>query len=313
MNLPELKSSLAEKKISPLYIFTGPEIAVMDIYIKKVASLFSNVIYAESLSSIVPQLKSNSLIRKDSTLYIIRNDTSVTSAEKIWSSLISGTLQKSHTLLFTFNNIDKRGKFYKTMQNVITYFDLLSSNVLLKYVDKELHLNKDNAEYLIEITGYNYSKLLLEMDKVKNLAKHLNIDNDKAFDMCVEHNAFYIPPDGDVFGLLNAILSRNIKATYVQLNKFKLRGENPLGILSLLHTNIKGLLQLQCAEGLKDISKVTGLNGFQINNLSKFKGMYSTLELIRILKILNYLDKAAKQTGAISVDILLDFLLVKIF
>ena len=100
------------------------------------------------------------------------------------------------------------------MQNVITYFDLLSSNVLLKYVDKELHLNKDNAEYLVEITGHNYSKLLLEMDKVKNLAKHLNINNDKAFDMCVTHNAFYIPPDGDVFELLNekkSLFSRKMK------------------------------------------------------------------------------------------------------
>ena len=313
MTLPELKTSLAEKKKQPLYIFTGPEIAVMDIYIKKVAQMFSKVLYVESLQAIIPQLKSNSLISKDSVLYVIRDDSSITSAEKIWASIISGRLQKSNTLLFTFTNMDKRGKFYKTMQNIITYFDLLSPTILMKYINKDLQLTKENAEYFIEITGHNYNKLLLEIDKVKNLSNHLSIDNNTAFEMCIEHNAFYIPPDGDVFTLLNTILNRDVNGTYEQLNKFKMRGDNPLGILSLLHTNIKALLQLQCADGLPNIGKVTGLSGFQINNISKFKNKYSNEELVRILKILNYCDKATKYTGTIETNILLDFLLVKIF
>ena len=254
-----------------------------------------------------------SIIDLKKTYQDIRDDSSITSAEKIWTSIISGRLQKSNTLLFTFTNMDKRGKFYKTMQNIITYFDLLSSTILMKYINKDLQLTKENAEYFIEITGHNYNKLLLEMDKVKNLSNHLGIDNNTAFEMCIEHNAFYIPPDGDVFALLDAILNRNVRGTYEQLNKFKMRGDNPLGILSLLHNNIKALLQIQCADGLPNIGKVTGLSGFQINSVSKFKNKYSTEELVRILKILNYCDKAVKHTGTIDSSILLDFLLVKIF
>lgn len=313
MTLPELKKSISDKVTKSLYIFTGEEIAVMDIYIKNIAKMFNNVLYADSLQSIIPNLKSNSLITKDKTLYVIREDKTVQGAEKVWNSLKTGGLQKANTLLFTFTSIDKRSKFYKTMENFITYFDPLSENVLLKYVNKDLQLSKDNALYLIDITSRNYNKMLLEMDKVKNLSNHLNISHDEAFDMCVDNNAFYIPPDGDIFNLLNAILDRNVMNTYEQLNKFKLRGESPLAILSLLHTNVKSLLQIQCADGLQNIGKVTGLNGYQINNLSKFKNKYSKEELIRIIKILNYCDKAVKQTGSIDSEILLDFLLVKIF
>lgn len=313
MTLPELKKSIAEKKSQPLYIFTGDEIAVMRIYIRKIASMFEQVAYAESLQSIIPKLKSNSLISKGSTLYVIRDDKTVSSAEKIWANIKNGSLQKNNSLLFTFTNIDKRGKFYKSMSNYITHFEPLSTEILLKYVNKDLQLDKDKATYLIEITNNNYNKMLLEMDKVKNLSTHLHITHNEAFDMCIKHNAFYIPPDGDIFGLLDAILSRNVRKTNLQLQKFKQRGDSPLAILSLLHTNIKALLQLQCAEGMANIGKVTGLNGFQINNLTPFKNKYSIKELIRILTILNYCDKAVKQTGSIDTEILLDFLLVKIF
>ena len=313
MTLPELKKSIADKQPQSLYIFTGDEIAVMDIYIKKIAKMFPNVVYADSLQSIIPKLKSNSLISTGTTLYVIRDDKSINNAEKIWPNIKNGSLQKDNSLLFTFTTLDKRGKFYKSVSNFITYFEPLSTQILLKYVAKDLQLDTKKAEYLISITGNNYNKMLLEMDKVKNLSKHLHITDNEAFDMCVQHNAFYIPPDGDIFELLNAILNRDVRKTNFQLEKFKKRGDSPLAILSLLHTNIKALLQLQCADGMANIGKVTGLNGFQINNLMPFKGKYSIKELIRILTILNYCDKAVKQTGSIDQEILLDFLLVKIF
>ena len=294
MNLPELKKAISEKR-------------------KMIAKMYSNVMYAESLQSIVPKLKSNSLISSGSTLYVIRDDKTITNAEKVWTSIKSGSLQKSNSLLFTFTSLDKRGKFHKSMVDYITYFEPLSNQVLLRYINKDLQLSTDRGEYLIQITNNNYNKILLEMNKIKNLANHLHITHNEAFDKCVDANAFYMPPDGDIFELLNAILSRNVKQTNKQLEKFKLRGDSPLSILSLLHTNVKCLLQLQCAEGMQNLGKVTGLNGFQINNLSPFKNKYSSNELIRILSILSYCDKAVKQTGSIDTDILLDFLLVKIF
>lgn len=314
MNLMELKKSLAEKKLGNLYIFTGDEIAVLNIYLDKMTKIFNgNVFYPDSLSSATGRLKSNSLLYKDKYLYIIRDDKEVTTAEKIWNSLKSGKFQHGNTIVLVYNNIDKRGKFYKNMENYIVTFDALSTEILTKYVNKDLSMSKDRTEYLIEICQNSYNKLLLEMDKISTLSKSLNISNDKAFDMCIENNAFYIPPTGEIFDLLNAMLKGNPKQAYKQLQLFVQRGDSPLAIISLLHTNLKAILQVQCAKGHKDIGQITGLNGFQIKNANNFVGMYSETELIRMIKINRFCEKCIKQTGLVDQDMILDFMMVKIF
>ena len=314
MNLMELKKSLSEKKINKLYIFTGDEIAVMDIYIDKICKAFDgDIVNAGSLSSVVNRLKSKSLIFNDKALFIIRDDKEVTSAEKIWESLKKGTFQKNNTILLVYNNIDKRGKFYKEFIDYIVSFEPLSTEILLKYVNKDLKLSKDKAEYLIHICQNNYNKLLLEMDKVKCLASNKNISDEQAFDMCVKGNAFYIPPEGEIFDLLNAILNGNIKETYNQLQLFVKRGDNPLAILSLLHTNLKAILQVQCMQGKKEIVQATGLQYYQVKGTYPFINLYSEEELIRMIKINRFCEKSIKQTGLIDPDMILDFMLVKIF
>lgn len=121
MNLPELKTFIANGEKKPLYIFTGDEIAVMDVYINKLKKLFNgNVMFADSLQSIVHRLKSNSLINSDDALYIIREDKAVLSADKIWQAIKSGGMQRHNSLLFIYTSIDKRGKFYKEFSNYIT-------------------------------------------------------------------------------------------------------------------------------------------------------------------------------------------------
>lgn len=314
MNLMELKKSIAQNNISNLYVFTGDEIAILNIYINKIASLFNNrVFYPETLSAAVGRLKSNSLLYKDKYLYVIRDDKEVTTTEKIWNSLKSGKFQHGNTIILVYNNMDKRGKFYKAFEDYIVSFEALSADILSKYVAKQLTLSKDRTSYLIEICQNSYNKLLLEMDKINDLSNALSISHDKAFDMCVDSNAFYIPPTGEIFDLLNAILKGNPKVAYNQLQMFVRRGDSPLAIISLLHTNLKAILQVQCASGHKDIGQVTGLNGFQIKNANNFVGMYSDKELIRMIKINRFCEKCIKQTGLIDQDIILDFMLVKIF
>lgn len=314
MNLMELKKAISQNNINSFYIFTGDEIAILNIYINKIASLFNNrVFYPENLSAAVGRLKSNSLLYKDKYLYVIRDDKEVTTAEKIWDSLKSGKFQHGNTIIFVYSNMDKRGKFYKAFEDYIVSFEALSSDILSKYVAKQLTLSKDRTSYLIEICQNSYNKLLLEMDKINDLSNALSISHDKAFDMCVDNNAFYIPPTGEIFDLLNAILKGNAKVAYNQLQMFVRRGDSPLAIISLLHTNLKAILQVQCASGHKDIGQITGLNGFQIKNANSFVGMYSDKELIRMIKINRFCEKCIKQTGLVDQDIILDFMLVKIF
>lgn len=314
MNLMELKKSIADNKLNNLYIFTGDEIAVLNIYLDKMVKLFDGkVFYPENLSSAVGRLKSNSLLYKDKYLYIIRDDKDVLSAEKIWNSLKSGKFQHGNTIIFVYNTLDKRGKFFKEFTDYVVFFEALSTEILLKYVNKDLSLSKNRAEYLINICQNSYNKLLLEMDKISTLSQSLGIDHNASFDMCIQNNAFYIPPNGEIFDLLNAILKGNPKDAYRQLQMFVQRGDSPLAIISLLHSNLKAILQVQCAKGLKDVGQVTGLNGFQIKNANNFVGMYSDTELIRMIRINRFCEKCIKQTGLIDQDMILDFMMVKIF
>lgn len=314
MNIAELKKSFSENKIRPLYIFTGEEIAILNIYKNKLSEKFNgDTVYSDCLSDILQRLKSNSLIYKNKALFIFHEDKSILTSESIWDSLKSGSFQKGNVLLFVYESLDKRSKFYKSFSDYITSFDKLSTDILKKYVYKDLSLTEDRCEELILICQNNYNSLLLEIDKIKNVSAHFNIDNNSAYDMCLDNGAFYIPPDGEIFDLLNSILSRNITSTYWQFNKFIARGESPIVILSLLHNNLKAILQVKCATGLSNVSQVTGLTGFQIKNAQQFIKRYTESELINMIKLIRFCEKSIKQTGLLDLDNVLDVLFVKIF
>lgn len=314
MNLMELKKSLTDNKLKKLYVFTGEEVAIRNIYLKKLSALFKgNTVVTESLSGITAKLKSNSLIQSSNTLYVIRDDKTVLSAEKIWESLKNGTFQKGNIIVLIYTSLDKRGKFYKEFTDEIVCFEHLSEDILLKYIAKEVSITSDRAKYLVHICNNDYGCILLETDKLKCLASKLNITHNDAFDMCKQSNGFYIPPEGEIFDLLNAILAQNVNETYKQLQKFIQRGDSPIAVLSLLHNNVKAILQVQCAQGHSNLGQVTGLSGFQIKNANQFLNRYTEKELIRMIKINRFCEKCIKQTGMIDINMILDFLFIKIF
>lgn len=314
MNLMELKKDLSDKKLQNLYIFTGEEIAILRIYLGKLSKLFPGQTFeVDTLSGITSRLKSNSLINTKKSMYIIRDDRTVLTAEKIWKSLKSGTFQNGNVIVLVYSSLDKRSKFYKEFADNIVHFEHLSEDVLLKYIAKECDIDKKKASYLINICSNDYNMILLETDKIKNLAKSLNISHNEAFDMCLKNNAFYIPPEGEIFDLLNSILSGNVRETYSQLQMFERRGDSPIAVLSLLHNNLKAVLQVQCTQGYPNIGQITGLNGFQIKNAQRFCNLYTEQELIRMIKINRFCEKCIKQTGMIDIDMILDFMFVKIF
>lgn len=317
MNLMTLKKNLSDKNLSNLYVFVGDEIAVRNIYIDKIKALFGkDTVYADSVSSITGKLKTNNLFGSKQSLFIVYDDKDITNSkigEKVWASLKDGTFQKNHIIILVYNNIDKKEKFYKEFSDYIVSFDLLSTDVLLKYTLKEIDLPKDKAEYLIGICSNNYNIILMETDKLRCLAEYNHITHEQAFDMCVEQNSFYMPTEGGIFDLLNSILNRNIVQTYEDFQMFVRRGDSPIAILSLLHSNLKAILQLQCADGLKDIGKVTGLTGYQIKSAQQFMYRYSNEELIRMIKIVRFCEKSIKQTGVLNTDNVMDFIFIKIF
>lgn len=320
MTLPELKESLMVKKqLLPLYIFTGEEIAVMDVYVQKVVKLFqerhpnSKPISADSMVSIFNRVSNNSILKTGPNVYIIYDDKDYTTREKVWQGYLQGKTQGDNVIVLVYNSMDKRGKFYKAHQQRIVPFDKLSDDLLCKYVSKLFPMTPRNTQYLVELCDRSYNRILLECHKLNTLCKACKFEsNDKCFDYALDQRFIYIPPKDSIFDLVDAILKRNIGYTYELLDNCKRIGENPLAIISVLYNNVKAVLQVQTAGSGDRISDRTGLTPWQVKLAKEKMGYYTPEELERMLRAVRYCEKSIK-TGELETDMVVDYLLVNVF
>ena len=170
MNLIDLQGQIKLRQLDNFYIFTGEEIAVQKIYINKIAEVCNlEIEYVENFKSIYKILNVNDIFNTKK-LYVIIEDNDFIKNEKAWKDLNFNSDNKN-ILIFKFNNLDKRSKFYKNYENKLVEFNKLSNEILIKYIHKELpELSNNNCLKLINICDNNYNQLLLEIDKIKQYA-----------------------------------------------------------------------------------------------------------------------------------------------
>lgn len=313
MNIVELKKSLDSGELSNLYIFTGEEYTILNIYIDKVCSFFDTVKKSDSVLSIYKSLSARSLIQKGNQVFVVRDDKEFLTSETIWADLIKRLKARNATLVVKYSSIDSRSKFNKHFDEYITVFDRLSDNVLLKYIYKDITLSKENAITLINACNHDYGRILLEVDKIQNIIEYYNLSANDAFKMCLNAHVIYIEPEGQVFDLVDSILTRNYRSVYKMLAESRRRGDNELYVLSLLHNNVKNILQIQTFGNSdnKKLMQATGLTQFQINTCSKYLNRYTCEELVRFMKYIRYCDKSVKD-GTMQPDFAVDYLLVNV-
>lgn len=292
----ELKKSLDSGELSNIYIFTGDEYTILNIYINKVCSFFDVVRKSNSVLSIYNNLSSRSLIQTGKQVYVVRDDKEFLTSDTIWSDLEKRLKARDATLILKYSSIDTRSKFNKHFSDCITVFDRLSDKVLLKYIYKDITLSNENANMLINACNHDYGRILLEVDKIQNIVEYYSLSANDAFKMCLNAHAIYIEPEGQVFDLVDSILTRNYRLVYKMLAESRRRGDNELYVFSLLHNNVKTILQIQTF-GNSDNKKLiqsTGLTQFQINTCSKYLNRYTCEELVRFMKYIRYCDKSIK-------------------
>lgn len=313
MNIVELKKSLDSGELSNLYIFTGEEYTILNIYIDRICGLFDSVKRSDSVLSIYKNISSRSLIQTGKQVYVVRDDKDFLTSETIWIDLMKRLKARNATLVLKYSSIDSRSKFNKHFNDCITVFDRLSDNVLLKYIYKDITLSKENAITLINACNHDYGRILLEVDKIQNIIEYYNLSANDAFKMCLNAHVIYIEPEGQVFDLVDSILTRNYRSVYKMLAESRRRGDNELYVLSLLHNNVKNILQIQTFGNSdnKKLMQATGLTQFQINTCSKYLNRYTCEELVRFMKYIRYCDKSVKD-GTMQPDFAVDYLLVNV-
>ncbi len=311
MELHELMGELVKGVVRPIYIFTGDEVGIMDIYIKKIGEVAGvTPKRVDSLSSIFSRLRNQSFGAQKSC-YVIRDDKEYLSQEKVWDDVNTGKAQGNNVIILIYTSLDKRGKFFKQHEPSLTVFERLLPEVLCKYIKKEIGLDVNNGIKLAELCDCDYSRILLECNKLEHLAKANNYDITTAFNEAIKHNLIYTSPKDKVFEFVDAVCRRQTKIAFRLYEELKSVTDSPLGALSLLYTNMRAMLLVQSLGNESSPAEKTGLTPWQVK-LAKEKGTkYSIGELVANIRTIRDAEKGIK-TGNLEADVAMDYVMVNI-
>lgn len=315
--LAELKSAIKTGHLTSLYVFTGPEVAIMDTYIELICKAVSATrVNFDSAAEVIVNCKNRSMLNPGTKCYIVRNDKEYTQLDKSWASLLETKIQKENIVILVYTSLDKRTKFYKSHNHRMVEFEYLSSTVLAKYIQKQVRLSLEDAEYLADICNCDYSRIKLECDKIESLAlsRYFGLENGhaQAFDDLLNERLIYIPPKDAIFDLVDAICrGTSMTDAFYLLGECEALGEHPLAILSVLYKNLRAQYVVAMDGGGAGITERTGLNGFQVKLALEKGNAYSTEQLYEAIKVVREAEKGIK-TGVIDAEYAVLYSMIKI-
>lgn len=318
MDVATLKAKIKSKQLPSYLIFSGPEWKVQEIYINQIARVTGKEIkIIDSIADVYQQLRNKSFIQK-AVIYKVRDDKELMNSEKLQQQISTGLLG-DNILIHILTTVDKRTKFYKQYKDNIIEFESLSDSILKKYIKKEISLSDKNCQMLIDICEHDYGRILLEIDKIRRYVStdrplfghgKQSTEEDCCFEMLVKDGTIYEPPYDAIFDLVDAILDRKVNKSFDLLQQAYAVGEATMVMLSVLYNNAKAVLQIQSYDG-DNLSKATGLSGWQIKNAKPHVGKYSENELIYIVQLCQRLESGIK-TGRMEDEFVMQYLLTHI-
>ena len=316
MDFNNFKTLLKSREYSNFLIFTGDECAVQKIYIEQLSKISKlEVKCIDAVTDIMPSLRNKNIISK-SYLYVVRDDKELITNEKLQNRVES--MLGQNILIILLTKLDKRMKFYNKYKDVIVEFDEIPEQILEKYIDKQIELSNLNRRKLTEVCEHNYGRILLEIDKIKNYVdgcvreygKPCNVNFDEVFQNLLHRGIIYTPPADAIFDLVESILRRDRVNSFRLLKESYANGEATLVMLTVLFNTVKAVLQVQECKS-KEVSKSTGLSGWQIMNANKLKGYYKSKKLEDILCLIQKIEIGIK-TGKIEDRFAMEYLLCEI-
>lgn len=309
MDLSALKTHIKNKTFDPVYIFTGPEVGVMDIYIEQMAKVQdATVTRLEGIDDLARKMHKGSML-KNSFIYILRDSKEIAQDIDLARKISQKNALSGAILILIYTSIDKRSKVYKEFQDAIVEFQPMKPEVLVKYMQKEIQLADFSYKELIEMCESDYSRILLEIDKIKRYSEARGKSHEASFTVLVQEGAIHQPPNDAVFDFVDAVLKGNKALAFELLKSSYEYGEATMVLLSNLYNSTKQLLQVQSFKGDGKITEATGLTPFQVKLASERKGRNSTGDLIYLMRLIRDTEKGIK-TGAIEEQMALHYILV---
>lgn len=317
MNMLDVKSDIRNKATKKYYVFTGDEIEVMNIFVRKIADVAgASICRADTLSSIFSKLQNRSIL-SIKTCFVIRDDKEYLSTEDIWEKLENEELQNENIVIMLYTDIDKRSKFYKHSQDRIVVFDALTDENLKREIQKRIALSDKNCDILIDICEHNLGIILNEVDKIQKYGAGLDsipTDTleksryDKLFIELVDTGTIHQPARDVIWDFVDAVLMRRKKLAFGLLEEALEFGNPVLTLISVLYKDTKQLLQVQGCQS-SDVSNSTGLSGWDIKRAKPRCDRYTIRELVNGMYLIRNTEKDIK-SGNIDEYIAMDYILV---
>ena len=312
MELSELMKKIADNDIPHYLVLYGQEQTVLNMYIKQIVSVTqSQAVYVDTVASVIKQCGKKSL-NKSVKCYIVSDDLSYIKAETVWDKIKKDFKKSKDYLILRYHTLDKRDKFSHNNKENLTEFAHLSAEVLQQYIYRDLpDLSEKNALSLIDYCNYDYGRILMEIDKVK---QYMSVRTDLTVDSCfnqLDRQGLFHKEIGDItFELTDAVLGGYTDQAIVKLDEAKRKNEPAMMIASILYSGFRNLLAYQgLGKNKQGAMERTGLTKGELYGCSKNIGGYSLSEVKRNMLFCQQVESGIK-TGLIDEDIALDYLVL---
>ena len=314
MKLPDLQKQIVSKNIDHVLLLYGEEVAIMDIYLDKIYKVTGGDVFRlDSVKDAYAKLVQRRITAGTSRVFVVRDDKDFLKADKEWAKVFTAADSGDDYLILIYSAMDRRGKFYKQNQEKLCEFEKLSSSVLAGYIDRLLPgMSTAEVQQLADTCECNYSRILLEADKIRRYAEVSRRENGQALRELLKQGVIYQPIGDITFLFTDAILTRDTRSVAKYLLQSKAIGESEILTLSVLYNGFKQILMVQgLGRDQSEPCKRTGLTPWQVKMAKEKQGHYSIAELVNALKVIRFVEKGIK-TGAIDADVAVEYVIVNI-
>lgn len=312
LELSELMKKIAGNNIPHYLVLYGQEQTILDMYIKQILAVTqAQAVYVDTVSSVIKQSGKKSL-NKSVKCYIVSDDLSYLKAETVWDKIKEDFRKSKDYFILRYHTLDKRDKFSHNNKENLTEFAHLSVDVLQQYIYRDLSdLSEKNALSLIDYCNYDYGRILMEIDKIK---QYMSVRTDLTTDSCfsqLDKQGLFHKEIGDItFELTNAVLGGYTDQAIIKLDEAKRKNEPAMMIASILYNGFRNLLAYQgLGKNKQGAMERTGLTKGELYGCTKNIGGYSLSEVKRNMLFCQQVEAGIKM-GTIEEGIALDYLVL---
>lgn len=313
MDLAQLKSEISTNALRHFYVFAGEETEIMKIYIKQISKVSGlPVTRVDSVRDVYEKVSRGALVKRPS-VYVVQDDNTFLRNEKLWS--IVPRAFRSDILIIVCTKIDKRSKFFKTVD--YAPFNPMAPSQLCKHIQAILPLSESAATSLAEDCQRSYNRCLQECHKITSYMQYREsqgdpVSADMAYRLLVNFGQIYRPVGDVTFELVEAIVSRKSAASVEKLLlSYRIKNESKLGILSLLYNKFRALVMYLSLPDKSTAAVSSGLSSYELSAAQRNSERYTLEESLAALQCLQDMEYGIK-TGTIDEALSLDYFIATV-